>query len=198
MAFTMTIAACGITNDDKPRALPNKDVPFGLLDQEPVNTSAGESSTTSLVKGTSRATIFLVYNNERLFETSTEVSSPGGVRQVIEALFDELDPAQLAEGLNTSIDASTRLLNVGGPDANGLVTLDVSQDISATIRERLRLALAQIVYTVTAVPGVRSVRFKIEGKLSDVPDETGAATSRPLTRADFAQFAPLSISPPGA
>ncbi len=190
LATAVLVSGCGINSDGKPRALPSSDVPFGLLDQETPTTTAVAPGGTSTPSGTTQAVIFLVDNDERLFEVAQEVAAPGGVRQAMQALFSDLNTEQLADGLNTSIDAGTRLLDVNGPTSEGLVVLDVSRDLSTTIRERLRLALAQIVFTATAVPGVRSVRFKIDGELSDVPDGTGAATSRPLTRADFAQFAP--------
>lgn len=190
LAAAVLLSGCGISSDRNPRALPSNDVPFGLLDQETPPTTTDAPGETSTPSGARRAVIFLVDNDERLFEVTQEVAAPGGVRQAMQALFSDLNAEQLAAGLNTGIDAGTRLLDVTGPTSEGLVVLDVSRGLSTTIRERLRLALAQIVYTATAVPGVRSVRFKIDGELSDVPDGTGAATSRPLTRADFAQFAP--------
>lgn len=196
LSVTFVLGACGIDNDKNPRALPSNDVPFGLLDRDSEREISGTTTETSIPLGAQPGLIFLVDNNERLFEVTVKVAAPGNVRQMIEILFDDMDPTQLAGGLNTSIDTDTRLIDVEGPSSSGLVTLDVSGELATTIRERLRLALAQIVYTATAVPGVRSVRFKVDGELTDVPDETGAATSRPLTRADFAKLAPLRTTSP--
>ncbi|MGK2957031.1 MAG: GerMN domain-containing protein [Acidimicrobiales bacterium] len=187
----LLLSSCGVQKDSEPRALPSKDVPFGLLDNEVKPTSDTPSPERPLSTENQNASIFLVDNNERLYEVSQNVANPGGVRQVLLALFTDLNPEQLAKGLNTSIDAGTRLLDVVGPSPEGLVTIDVNSGLSTPVRKRLRLALAQIVYTATAVPDVSSVRFKIDGKLSEVLDGTGAATSKPLTRSDFADFAPL-------
>ncbi len=187
----LLLGSCGISDDKEPRALPSQDVPFGLLDKEAVTTTTTDAALPT-PQGTQRASIFLVVNNERLFEVVKNVQSPGGVRQSLQALFTELSAEELAQGLNTNIDSGTRLLEVTGPTEEGLVTLDLSENLSGTVKERLRLALAQIVYTATAAQGVQSVRFKIGGELSEVPDGTGAATSRPLTRADYAQFAPAN------
>lgn len=190
LAVVALVPGCGIDSDNKPRELPSSDVPFGLLDQANPPTTAVSPDGSPAGSAVGPVGIFLVDNDARLVEVADEVAAPGGVRQAIQALFGDLSAEQLAGGLNTSIDAGTRLIDVTGPNANGLVVLDVSRDLSATIGERLRLALAQIVYTATSVPGVRAVQFKIEGEPSDVPDGSGASTSRPLTRRDFVQFAP--------
>ncbi len=190
LALMTLVTGCGIHSDDKPRELPSSDVPFGLLDQAIPPTTAVSPGRSPAASASGPVGIYLVDNDARLVEVADEVAAPGGVRQAIEALFGDLSPEQLSRGLNTSIDSGTRLLDVTGPNANGLVVLDVSRDLSTTIGERLRLALAQIIYTATSVPGVRAVQFKIEGEPSDVPDGSGASTSRPLTRNDFIQFAP--------
>ena len=60
----------------------------------------------------------------------------------------------------------------------------------------VRIRLAQLVYTLTRVPGVRSVRLWLDGGPAEVFSGEGLDISQPLTRADFADFAPYDEDPP--
>jgi spore germination protein GerM len=49
---------------------------------------------------------------------------------------------------------------------------------------------AQIVYTLTEIPGVQNVRIQLDGKPASVPRGDGSATTEPLTRDAYAKLAP--------
>jgi hypothetical protein len=58
------------------------------------------------------------------------------------------------------------------------------------------MRLAQLVYTLTRVPGVGGVRLWLEGRPVEVFSGEGLEIPRPLTRADFPDFAPYDDDPP--
>ena len=52
------------------------------------------------------------------------------------------------------------------------------------------LSVAQMVFTLTARPGIGRVSFTIDGEPVDVPDGSGALTSDPVAREDYDDLAP--------
>jgi spore germination protein GerM len=55
----------------------------------------------------------------------------------------------------------------------------------------LILALAQMVYSATELPGVGGVRFTLDGKRAEVPTGSGIQSTTPVGRASYAAYAPL-------
>jgi hypothetical protein len=78
---------------------------------------------------------------------------------------------------------------VTGPTA-GTLTVDLGPGFELLPgRERL-LAAAQLVWTLTEVPGVERAHLRVEGRLIAVPAD-GGAVRRPLRREDFRSVAPV-------
>lgn len=101
----------------------------------------------------------------------------------IEALFLGPSTTERASGLGTAIPVGAR---AAGLSFNGsLAYLDVSPAFLETASVvNFRARLAQVVYTLTAIPGITTVQFYLYG--SPLPDIDGIATSGPLTRGDLA------------
>jgi spore germination protein GerM len=53
------------------------------------------------------------------------------------------------------------------------------------------IALAEIVYTATARPGVGQVSFTLEGEPIEIPRGDGSLTSDAVTRGDYRELAPF-------
>ena len=176
------VGACGVPTDDDPRALPAERVPFGLLERSAEGVEPGVPGA-----GT-RRTVYLVNAENRLVEVSKEVPFPGEAQDTMRTLLEGPDTEDLEEGLISLIPPGTLLLDVEGP-VDGVVTIDLTGNLP-TEGEGLRLALAQIVYTVTAIQGVDRVLFELNGQPREVPDDTGETTAEPLGRGDFDQFRP--------
>jgi spore germination protein GerM len=51
------------------------------------------------------------------------------------------------------------------------------------------LAIAQMVYTATAIPGVERVRFEVDGEPAEVPRGDGTLTNKPVGRSDYPNVA---------
>lgn len=181
VALVGLAAGCGIDVDDSPRDLAA--VPFGLLD--PSTTTTIDPLTAA--PRFSATSVFLLDNDDYLVEVRRQL--PGDVRVVssIGSLLTPPSEAEVNNGLRSAISSTTELRGVIGPE-DGLVTIDLSSEISDVSPDSVRLALAQIVYTATAVPGVDRVLFQVDGEAREVPNGEGQSTAEPLSRADYRQF----------
>jgi spore germination protein GerM len=83
------------------------------------------------------------------------------------------------------------LLNpVGEPSRvkldNSQATVDLRRPIQdSNPGDRRDLAIAQLVYTLTALPDVHQVKFLLDGKPVEVPLADGTLTRAAVTRADY-------------
>jgi hypothetical protein len=106
-------------------------------------------------------------------------------------------PAERAAGIRTEIPRGTRLL----PDvsiANGVAKVDLTSDFEAGAGSRsLQLRLAQVVYTLTQFPTVKSVRFEIDGSPVNVFSSSGIVLDHPVGRSAYKSLAPLIKPLPG-
>jgi len=178
-AAAVAVAGCGVPDSSRPEVIQERDVPFQLL--------APTASVTSTTKpgsvATARATIYLIDADGRLVSADREVERPATVVRAVEALL--LGPTEDETGrLSTSITSGTQLLDVDGP-SDGLVTVDLSEELLDITGRQQILALAQVVYTVTALPNVERVLFRIDGERREVPNGDGKLTSSPLGRGSY-------------
>ena len=56
------------------------------------------------------------------------------------------------------------------------------------------LALAQLVFTLTARPGIGQVRFTLRGEAIQVPRADGSLVATPVSRDDYSAVAPVGWS----
>lgn len=189
------LAGCAIPDDGEPRALDPSAVPFSLLATSTTTTTQPQPPDVAQVP----VSVYLVDNDAaQLVEVTRTVPPPGSVRGALSELLGGPTNEELSSGLTSAIARSTALLGVQGP-VDGVVTVDLSDDVRNIGGQGQRLALAQVVYTATAAPGVQGVLFAFEGEPSQVPDGQGQSTAEPLDRADFATFDPaFAPQPPPA
>lgn len=179
-------AACGVQDDSSPRAMKPEDVPFDLL--------APESTATTLEQGEGvGSTVWFVDNEGFLARSRREIAPPVTIEAVLNELLAGVTDAEANNGLRTNIPAGTMLNDVDGP-TDRLVTVDLSEEFLNVSREVQRLALAQVVFTATALPEVNRVLFQFAGRPVEVPGAGEELTSAPLTRADFSQFDPTATT----
>ena len=186
------LAGCAIPDDAEPRALDPSAVPFSLLATSTTTTTQRQPPDVSQVP----VSVYLVDNDAaQLVEVTRTVPAPASVREALRELLSGPTNEELSSGLTSAIARSTALLGVEGP-VNRVVTVNLSDDVRNIGGQGQRLALAQVVYTVTAAPGVDGVLFAFEGEPSQVPDGQGQSTAEPLDRADFATFDPAATAQP--
>jgi spore germination protein GerM len=113
---------------------------------------------------------------------------PGPLAARIAALLEGPRDTESASGLRSAIPPGTVLHAATITD--GDADLDFSDEFLTIVGEEHLLALAQVVFTATEVPGVQGVRFLVEGRPVPVARADGQLTTRPLTRDDYAELAP--------
>lgn len=176
----LALTSCGVPTDEAPQALPRQNVPFHLLN--PPNAAQGTSTT-----GKVPVQIYLV-RGTALFPVSRLSSPPGSLQHVLDALLTGPTTDEVAAGLRTAIGQQITLRSAGL--AYGLAVVDLSSNFGQIVGHEQILAVAQIVFTATALPGVTAVDFELDGKPVPVPTGEGALVQRSLTRADFPALAP--------
>lgn len=190
LAAAVLVAACGLPRDDEPRALPE-----GALDEQVAGPRTTNPPTSQPSAPTTQQTVYLVTGNspERLIRASVPVEQPSNPvllpRLVIEALV-RTRPADVAlAGIaNNQLPSDVAVLDATvQPDG----VLDLNLSSLGIQGPNLRLAMAQLVYTATEIPGVAGVRVSLDGRSVAVPTEQGTAdTNTVITRADYASLDP--------
>ncbi|MEN3271296.1 MAG: hypothetical protein V7636_57, partial [Actinomycetota bacterium] len=151
-ALVAVIGACGVQSDDRPRTVATEDVPFDLL-ASGTNSAPAQDDT-----GVGR-TVWFVGNNGFLARGERQLAMPVTPNDILTALLQGVTDAEANNGLRSNIPSGTTLLSVDGP-TDDLVTVNLSGEILTVSREQQRLALAQVVYTVTGLPNVDRVLFE--------------------------------------
>ena len=179
----LAAAGCGIPSDGHPRTLSASGVPFNLL--APTTTSVPEQSTDQPDLKT--ADIYVLGQSGRLVPVGRKLAPPVTLSSVLGQLFEGPSVGELAAGFQSFISTQARLLDA--EIVVGVANIDVSKEFTEVSGNEQILALAQIVYTATAVPGVQSVSFSLAGDPKEVPTQDGTLTTKPLTRTDYARLA---------
>jgi len=101
--------------------------------------------------------------------------------------------AEQTKGLTTNIPQSVQLLDVSVDD-RGVASVDLSHDFELATLDRATflLRLAQVVYTLTELSTVQSVRFLVEGQPVSVLVQDGTLVAEPVARGRYSDFAPRS------
>ncbi len=151
----------------------------------PTESPSPSPAPTASPSPTRRVTLELWFAKEgRLFRTKrTAAFQPAVARLALTALLRGPSALERRAGLESAVPetASVRGISL----ANSVATVDLSRGISGTSgEEELRLALAQILYTVTQFRSVKAVRFEIEDR---------PTSRRPQTRRTYAALLPAIV-----
>jgi spore germination protein GerM len=185
LAPVMGAAACGIPSDEHATLAAPESVPFDLLGQAPSVTA-----TTVPFAQTEKATLFLV-QGERLAPVQRELPAPVSVDTILEALPAGPTTTEVQLGLRTALLAPG-LMHSGGV-SGGIATIDLGQPFTEIAGRDQIVALAQIVSTVTGLPGVGRVRFTLDGQPVGILRGDGAVTTETVSRDDYATLAPVPL-----
>jgi len=189
LVAVVALAGCGVPVDRSPSALSRKNIPFGLLQP-----STGSTTTTSTPPPVETSVaVFLLGSSGHLVAVSRAV--PGAeptLPGVLGALVRGPTNTEAAGGLGTAVPAQTVLLGaVAG--AGGVATVNLGGTVGQLVGQAQIQAIAQFVFTATAVPGVTSVAFELSGQAVDVPVASGQEVPV-ANRAQFAALAPLPVA----
>jgi len=190
------LAACGVREDEEPRVLSNDVVPAELSEPAPASTMTGDASALQrlyIIETRGGTEEFLVPYLAPMDR------GPGGDdfhRRVIEELVTFRPPENAP--YTTAIPPTTGVIDVrlvAGPDGEQDVLEINLNSLEVSGGARLKLAIAQMVFTATGIPGVRGVRFLINNTPVAVPLDVGESeTGAIVTRADFPQLNPTTTT----
>lgn len=171
--LVVAIVGCGVPSDRHARRIAPEDVPFGLLDRDGASSTAPEPSAT--------LTVYLI-SGEWLTGVERSVAAPLTPEQALDALLRGPTGAEAAAGLRSAIGTAEVVIE-DVQDRRARVELGPAFAASAPSEQGL--AVAQIVYTLTVLPGIDDVVFTVGGRTVEVPKPGGSAAAGPVTRADF-------------
>jgi spore germination protein GerM len=188
MALALATASCSVSTNEEPVAA--GDV-FGEFEQPTTTTSS------TVPEGSDKTA--LVYFLEADGSTTVQAvrrtyEQEAGIEEVLADLF-ETPPAEEETGqegdpaLTTAIPetATLRSAEPARRDARELV-VDATGLFGSIDGSQLRNALAQIVYTATARPGVSSVSFTSDGETRSPIVGDGTTVERPVEREDYQEL----------
>jgi hypothetical protein len=182
LATVLAIAACGVPTRSSADRAPSDRVPFGLLEERD-DTTAGSGSSSGIA-----VDLYLHDTTSgRLVRFGATVED-AGVGAVLRELQEPPRPGPdpLPSGNPLGDTDVIREVTV----VRGLATVDLAESFAELAGPAQQVALAEIVYTATSRPGVGQVRFTLAGEPVEVPRGDGSLSSEPLTRSDYASFAP--------
>ena len=176
-------AACGVPVDSGPTALPKRGIPFGLL----APSGATSTSTTTPAPVEVTVQIFLLSSSGHLAPVARDVSFPAPLTAILGALVDGPTDTEAAAGLQSAVPTGTTV--VSATVAGGVATVNLAGTFAQLVGQAQIDAVAQIVFTATALAGVTAVSFQLAGQPVAVPTAGGADVPT-ANRGQFASMAP--------
>lgn len=179
--MALLVSGCGLGVDASPVIVNKRDVPYHLL---------APATTTTTQAGVQReyVTVYLE-GPQRLVAVSSALTPPVTVRSVLSALGTGPTSRQASAGLKSPISTAAPLSETGVK--GGTVTISVGASFTKLAGHDQAIAVAQLVYSLTALPHVTSIDIRIHGKRAKVPTANGTLSSGPLDRLDYAALAPI-------
>jgi spore germination protein GerM len=186
----LVIAGCGSTTESTASTVPVSTVPVSTVrDSSPPDTVTPTvtptTGPTTLPAEEVDAAMYFV-RAEHLTVVGRNVSSWDGV-SVMEALLAGPTAAEEASGVTSMIPAGTKVLGVDVQGSEATVDLDARFE-SGGGSLSMNLRVAEVVYTLTQLPHVDTVRFRIDGEQRDMIGGEGIMVDG-VGRADFADSA---------
>lgn len=197
--IAVALGGCGVGSDSSADPLGAEDVPLAL---SPATTTT--SSTTTTVAGTAASPSSIPSTSTTVVGEPVSLYFVAGSRLVaVEAVLPRrpsLGQVARALGAGPTMNGLRTVLTPSLIDrvtfAGGVATVDLDRtDFDAVDPADQRLAIGQIVLTLTSRPGVGQVAFSVEGTSLAIPRPGGPADApgSPVAGEDFADL--LSTTP---
>ena len=184
LALVVVLAACsGLRPEDGDHPLADDEVPYDLLAAPTSTTTEPPPPTTTTLPW--RTVVWYVAGN-RLVQAPRQLREQPEVSDVLRLLLR--GPAAVdAPLVRTALDVGDAAL--AGDPAGGTATILLSSDFATRSPSEQVLALGQLVMTVTEVPGVGRVAFRIGDAVLAVPLPNGQLSQGSVSRDDYAVLA---------
>ncbi len=169
----LLVTACGVPQDDAPRALRSNDA---VPTASPVADPTGQG----------RVGLYFVRNGQVVLATRP-VRSSTPTPELLALLLAGPAPEERAAGLISVIPATLEVADVDVQGGTAVITLSGPD---TEVQRTQPLAYAQIVATLTP-NRVSGVRFRLRDADLPVPRADGSLTDAPLDRDDYASLLPV-------
>ncbi|HEX7166455.1 MAG TPA: GerMN domain-containing protein [Acidimicrobiales bacterium] len=171
------LSSCAVSTQDGAEVADGDAVPFALLDR---NAPPVVPTTAAEMEGEDVQLCFV--REGRLVPVGVRLATPVDPEEALAALASP--PEDAAPALRTALadPLVVRDITVGA----GVARVDLALSINELGGDDQLLAVAQIVCTLTARPGVGQVSFAVEGTPVEVPRGDGSLVSQPVSRDDYA------------
>jgi hypothetical protein len=139
--------------------------------------------------------IYLVFGTRLVAVDRSGQSSLPLPQLAMTELLKGASAAEQNQGISTNIPSTVQMLDISVD--SGIASVDLSHDFELFTQDRATflLRIAQIVYTLTELDTVQSVRFLVEGQPVSVLVQDGSLVAEPVARGRYSDFAPRT---PGA
>jgi hypothetical protein len=172
-------AGCGVPSQDSATETDPNQVPFGLLDRNRGVEVGGLGG---------RSVVVFLTDEGRLYRTTRNIPPPLRLDAVLETLKEGPTRAELAGGVRSAVLDDDTFGDVAV--AGGTAVVDLSRPLTGRSNADQILALAQIVFTLTARPGIGQVQFTLADQSIEIPVANGTTTTNPVSRDDYQSLAP--------
>ena len=193
MLLIAVLSSCAVPSSGSYQQVSNADIPFGLSSPQTTipqttTTLSDPNSTESLPIAVSEPVDLFFISNSRIIKVQRNVASPANPAQALSSLVEGPSTSPEFVGLRTALPTTfTAKVDV----IRGVAQVDATRAFLNSLSGLdQKLAIAQIVLTLTSRPGVGQVLFSVEGKLISVPRGRGdsVASGVAVTFDDYASL----------
>jgi len=176
MLLLVVLSSCAVPSSGSYSQVAPEDIPFGLnapqtTIPQTTTTILDPKSTESLPVAVSEPIDLFFISNSRIIKVQRNVASPANPAQALSSLVEGPSTSPEFVGLRTALPTTF----VASVDViRGVAQVDATRVFLDSLSGLdQKLAIAQIVLTLTSRPGVGQVLFSVEGKLISVPRGRG-------------------------
>jgi spore germination protein GerM len=187
------LTSCAVPSSGSYQQVSSADIPFGLdapqtTIPQTTTTVPDSTSTESLPIAVSEPIDLFFISNSRIIKVQRNVASPANPSQALSSLVEGPSTSPEFVGLRTALPTTfTAKVDV----TRGVAQVDATRAFLNSLSGLdQKLAIAQIVLTLTSRPGVGQVLFSVEGKFISVPRGRGdsVASGIAVTFDDYASL----------
>jgi hypothetical protein len=177
----LALCGCGIGAEPASHVIDPGIVPRGL------RTSA--STVPAVISDVPKGNVTLYLElGQGLVAVDRAAPAPVSLRNVLRVLTRSPTRSEQTKGMLNPLSTAKPI--VLRSLANGTAVVDLPSTFTDLGGQDQIMAVAQLVYTVTAFPGVDQVSVLVNGQPASVPTATGSLDPGPLMRADYVALAP--------
>ena len=174
--LVVLISSCAVPSSGSYSQVPSAEIPFGLDAPQttlpPTTTTVLDPMITdSLPVAVSEPIDLFFISNSRIIKVQRNVASPANPSQALSSLVEGPSTSPEFVGLRTALPTTfAATVDV----IRGVARVDATRTFLNSLSGLdQKLAIAQIVLTLTSRPGVGQVLFSVDGKLISVPRGRG-------------------------